>query len=617
MNSYLNNFFEHSGQLMALASVTVLWLGLNFLGAFVGGPNRLREATPFYGWAIVSFVFTIGGVFTTLQFSTMTIGLVILALILGTLAYRRDGSLLPPGFYRIVILSLPLLILVSAMVGSQWDEFSDWLFTPRQLLENNAFPDRSNKHLSGALSSYPFNWHFITFLASRLSGHLEESAGALVNILLLLSFGLHLIGLIEKKSNNNASLNRPSWGLCALGALLTTVLNPTFAQKVVLTSYADVSTAVAVGFAVTLGWKMLNAFSEERKGDARALAWQMSLLLVVLINLKQATLILFALLICATLITGLRDPKIKFRDVLRQLPIIIIPPLIIYLAWRYHVTFELDGREFSIRPFSDWYIAEIPEILQRMLLVFSKKGLYFAIFLIVIFFSIHRFFYVRTPFDRLAVMVGIVMIGYNVFLLFSYVAAFGKADALRAASFWRYNMHLGPVAILFYFYGLVRLFNHFQLNFSKQVFLARVAVILIIIAPFVFAEKIRFDKVKHVYFYRSVGAELNKFLKEGDTLVVIDPRGSGESAAVTRFQLSRRDIIKSYLSMYQKPNLKIFMNIFQSNDFSHALIHSVSDDLQQGLGQELHEDNSYLLERDGETWREIKRWPTPKGFLIH
>ena len=66
MTGYLGNFIEHSGQITALVSVAIVWLGLTALGAFVGGPNRLREATPFFGWAIVSFAFTLGGVFTAI-----------------------------------------------------------------------------------------------------------------------------------------------------------------------------------------------------------------------------------------------------------------------------------------------------------------------------------------------------------------------------------------------------------------------------------------------------------------------------------------------------------------------------------------------------------------------
>ena len=134
MTDYLGNFINHSGQITALASVAVMWLGLAALGAYVGGPKSLQAAVPFFGWAIVSAVFTLGGVFTTIPFTVIGIVLALLAVPAGILAYRRDGSLLPVGTYRIIILALPLLVLVSGMAGSQWDEFSNWLSTPKLLL---------------------------------------------------------------------------------------------------------------------------------------------------------------------------------------------------------------------------------------------------------------------------------------------------------------------------------------------------------------------------------------------------------------------------------------------------------------------------------------------------
>ncbi len=614
MTGYLSNFIDHSGQFTALFSVAFVWLGLTALGAFISGNKRVSEATPFYGWAVVSMVFTLGGVFTTVSFATMTLALRVLAIPAGIYAHRWDGALFSAGTIRIIILTLPLLILVSAMIGSQWDEFTDWLFTPRQLLENDSFPNHTNRHLSGALAAYPFNWHFITYLASRVTGHLAESAGALVNVLLLLSFGLYLAKLVGKETGQSDPFGKPGWGLCSLGALLAIPFNPTFAQKVALTSYADTSTAVAVGFAAVLGWQILNALAEERKDDVLSLAFQMSLVLVVLINMKQATLALFLLVVGAFVLTGLRDPKIRSAELLRYLPVIILPSLIIYLAWRYHVTKELGGMEFSIREFSQWYIAEIPQILARMFLVFTKKGLYLALFLVVIYFSVRGFLRMRTPFDRLAVIVGAVMLGYNAFLLFSYVAAFGKFDALRVASLWRYNMHLGAILILFTAYGLAGLIKQRQPKFLNGPVLARIAIILIMSAPFVFAEKLRFDKAKHVPFYRLVGVEIGEFVKEGDTLIIMDPLGTGESAAVTRFQLGNQDIYKSFLSLFHKPTEENIRQRLANEGYSHALIHSITPDLQRGVGLELKIGASYLLERDGESWRELKSWPTPEGF---
>jgi hypothetical protein len=614
MTGYPGYFIDHSGQITALLSVAIVWLGLTSLGAFVGGPKRLWEATPFYGWALVSIVFTIGGVFTTIPFTAMTIALAALAIPAGILAFHRDGALFPAGTGRIIILTLPLLILVSAMVGSQWDEFSDWLFTPRQLLQNDHFPDRTNKHLSGALAAYPFNWHFITFLASRVSGHLAESAGALVNVLLLSSFGLYL-GRLIKEAEGSAAISAPGWALCALGALLAIPFNPTFAQKVALTSYADTSTAIAVAFAAILAWQMLNALSEDRKDDARSLAFQMALVLVVLTNMKQATLVLFLIVVGATVLTGLRDPKIRITELLRHLPMIILPSLIIYFAWRYHVTNELGGRELSIRSFSEWYIAEIPQILARMLLVFTKKGLYLVLFVGVAYFSIRGLLRMRTPFDRLAVIVGAIMLGYNFFLLFSYVAVFGKFDAIRVASFWRYNMHLGPIAIVLAVYGLAGWYYKRRPKFMEGPIPGRIAIVLIIAAPFFFAEKLRFDKAKHVPFYRSVGIELGSFLKDADTLIVVDPIGSGESAAITRFQLGKKmNHYKSYLSAFHTPTAENIAKRLSTGGYSHALIHSVTPDLNKGVGLDLETDSSYLLLRDGDIWRVIKRWQAPEGF---
>ena len=102
--------------------------------------------------------------------------------------HQKENTILPPGMGRMLILGLPLLILVSGMKGSQWDEFTDWLLIPRYLLEVDGFPNRESPFSKAAFTGYPYSWHFITYLASRVAGRLLESAGALSNVLLL--FGL-------------------------------------------------------------------------------------------------------------------------------------------------------------------------------------------------------------------------------------------------------------------------------------------------------------------------------------------------------------------------------------------------------------------------------------------
>ena len=156
---------------------------------------------------------------------------------------------------------------------------------------------------------------------------------------------------------------------------------------------------------------------------------------------------------------------------------------------------ELPGREFAIRPLSGWLIEYIPEILTKMLVVLSKKGAYLALMIGVIRFGIRAIIRFRTPFDCLSVNVAAVFLGHNAFLLFSYVAAFGKQDALRAASFWRYNIQVGLLAVVFTSYGLGIAWKTWGADRFKGWRPAWLPIFLILIAPFVLANKLRFDRL--------------------------------------------------------------------------------------------------------------------------
>ena len=617
MTGYFSNFIEHSGQFSALASVLTLWLGLTALGAFIGGPKRLVEAAPLYGWAVLSIVFTLGGVFTSISFSAMSMGLAVAAIPAGIIAYRRDGALLPNGFHRILILLLPLLILVSAMVGSQWDEFSHWLITPRLLLEMDIFPSNAEASRGSTLLAYPYGWTFINYAASRLAGRLLENAGALSNVLLLMTFAMLVVRLIAEGLGLEREKRIPSWTLCAIGGLLAIPFNPTFAQKVALTAYADTPTAVALAFAGFLGWKMLDALSRQETKDAVRISLSMGLVLLVLVNMKQATFVLFVLVVCSVLLVGLRDSKINFRDLLRTLPGMILPPLIIFFLWRYYVSQELAGKEFVIRPFSGWFIEELPQILGRMLLVLSKKGLYLALLIVVSGFAVRGLIRMKTSLDRLAVITGGVMLGYNAFLLFSYVAAFGKFEALRAASMWRYNMHLGLSGVAFAAYGGSLLWKSAGESHWTRRIPAALPIVLMVAAPFIFANKLRFDKVLPVPHYRQVSRDLTEILIPGDRLLNMDLEGSGESGIIARFELGG-DIYLGTTSAYHDQEVADLLKTFNNAKFTHLLLHSITPALREALNMDLKEDGSYLLKKDGNgSWTILKHWPYPEGFPIH
>ena len=609
MDGYLGNFFEHSGQIVSFGAAAAVWLALSALGAVIGGGRRFQEATPLYGWAVVSFTFTVLGVFTAVPFTYVAAGLAGLAVAAGVVTVRRGEALLPEGSLRIALLAAPLLVLVSAMVASQWDEFSDWLISPRLMLTIDTFPDDSNKHLGGSLAAYPYGWHVITYLASRLAGRLVENAASLVNVFLLLTFGLVAVRLIRDGLGRGDEAAKPGWGLLALGALLATLLNPTFVQKIVLTSYADTSTAVCVGFGAVLGWRMLDALARGKPDEANRLALQIGLVMLVLVNLKQATVVLFVLVVGAVLLAGLRDPAIRVRHLARTVPAMIVPAIVIYGVWRYYVATSLTGAELTVRPFDQWYIGSIPQILWKMLVVLSKKGAYLALMVVAVGFAVRAMVRFRTPFDRLAVIVGAVFIGYNAFLLFAYVSTFGHADALRVASLWRYNMHLGALGVAFAAYGLGMLWKDRVPGRFKEKRLAWLPVALILIAPLVFTHKLRFDRQPPVPHFRAVGADVAGLLKPEHRLIVVDPGGSGASGVVTRYEMFGSIAFKSYLSLYHKAKAANFRSIFFEGRYTHILVHSVTPPLTEATGMTFENGVSYLLAADGKGgWKTVRTW---------
>ena len=504
------------------------------------------------------------------------------------------------------------MILVSGMVGSQWDEFSNWLTTPKLMLEINAFPTQENAQRGGNLIANPFGWHYINYMASSISGRFLENAGALTNVLILLTFSFVSIKLIRTGMGQEHNETTPSWKLCAIGVLSTTILNTTFAQKVVLTAYVDVSTAALTGLATVLGWYMLGALSDGKRKESLQLALQVGILLALLVNLKQSTVVMAVIVTGALVLAGLRDPKVKISDLFALIPRMVIPAVIIYSAWRYYVSQELTGKEMHILPYSNWVIEYIPQILQQMLLVLSKKGAYFLLLIVIISFGIRGMAYYRTPFDRFAIIAAAIFFGHNTFLLFSYVSAFGKNDALRVSSFWRYNMQIGMVGVAFSAYGVGILWKKYREKWLWPNKLSWLPVTLIILAPFIFAKKLRFDLIQPVPHYREVAKDLKELLAKGNTLSVIDPNGSGESAIIARYELGGDGIYRSYLSVFHAIKKEEFKTTLIDQDYSHLLVHSQRPEWQEVFGVEMDDSNSYLLEAEQNGgWKIIKIWEKP------
>jgi len=620
LSTYAGYFIGTDGQLPIILAALGVLAGLSAIGRVMYGGKGLAEADLFGGWALAVLVFTAGNVFFRIPFNYMFWMIAAAAAASAVWLLIRERQVGPSGFWRALVLSVPLLLIASARMASEWDEFSHWLPTARYMFEDQQFPFGGREISGGHFPGYPYTWLFLVYMADMLAGQLVEAAGSVLNILLLLLFGVGAVRMwCEAMGRPMPDTGRLGWTGALLAVLAATLLNPTFVQKVILTTYADASTAAAVGIGTVLAYFILDSLTRDDGGRARTLAWQLGLTLAVLINIKQSNLVLVVMLLGGAGLVALRDPAIRLASYMRLLPVMLVPAIIIYGIWRYHVAVNLPlGAEASFLPYEVWNTHILWPILERMLVVAGKKIGYFGVMGVAAVFAFRALWRCRTGFDRLAMLIGFSFLGYNAFLYLIFVTQFGEYDALRVASYWRYNHHLGLMAVTFGAFAIPAMWQRYLNGKDLPRYALAVLFAGVLLAPFVFAEKLRFDLEHPKPFYRAVARELPGLMPEGSRLLILDPIGTGESSVLTRYPLSkRRTELLAYFAAFHDFSPQVMTKQLQSMKPDFLLIHSVKPSINEILGTDLAEKGySYLLRKSGENparWEIVKEWPRSDG----
>ncbi|MBO6521896.1 MAG: hypothetical protein JJ900_16025 [Rhodospirillales bacterium] len=618
--SYVDYFYTGGGQFLIIFGALATLASLAAMGRALFAGHGLAEADFFAGWAIVVLALTVGNIFFRIPFNYVFWPLAAVGAGLAVWYGVRERRAGPAGFWRVVVLAAPLVLIASARMASEWDEFSHWLPTARFIFEAQQFPFGGREVSGGYFPGYPYTWLFLVYMANMAAGQLVEAAGSVLNILLLLTFGTGAYRLwCEAAGNPVPASNRLAWSGALFAVLAATLLNPTFVQKVIMTTYADASTATAVGIGTVLAYFILDALAQNETERARVLAWQFGLAMAVLINIKQSNLVLVVMLLGGMGVVALRDPAIRFPAMLKLIVPLLAPAVLIYAIWRYHVMTNLPhGAEAVFLPYEDWNTHVLWPILKQMLVVASKKSAYFGVMAIAVVAGIIGLLRCSTPFHRLAMLVGASFLGYNAFLYLIFVTQFGEHDALRVASYWRYNHHLGLMAVAFGAFALGLVYRRHLAGRGLHRVVMPVLIAVVAAAPFVFAEKLRFDLEHPKPFYRSVGRELPDLMPEGARMIILDPLGTGESAVLTLYGLNeRRGEFISYRAAYHDFNLAPVREMVTGADPDHILVHSMKPVVNEVLGTELPlQGYSYLLRKsDGEpvTWEVVKKWPRSDG----
>lgn len=612
MAQYLTYFWSGPEGPMTLVIALVAMAALKVAGAAVIGRDRMTEADPLVGWAMLALLLTAANVVFDLPFKPFVWAF--LAFATAGLFVLRKRKELPfdRGTWKILVLALPLLLLVAAKGVSEWDEFSHWLATVKFILAADAFPDRQTPTTGASFPAYPYNWPMLGYLVGRLAGHFVENASGVLNILVLLCFGPVAVRMVCL----GAEIERPHrWtgGMAALALAAVTILNPVWVQKVILTAYADSSSAVAVGFAGVLGWTLLGAIAAKDDTKVRNLSWQLGMVLALLINIKQANLVLVVMVLLGIGLAALRDPEIRIRDAMRAMPAVLLPPILIYGIWRWHVTTEIPGREFGLMPFKDWAIAHIHKIVFLMATIAAKKTVYFGIMAVAAAFAVRGMVRYRGPFDRLAIIVGTAFVGYNLFLLFVYVASMGVGEGTRAASYWRYNMHLGLLASAFAAYGLAMLWRRHLAHRDLPKWIVPALMVLVLAAPVVLAPKLRFDLEMPKAHLLAVARAVPAHLTKGATIYVVDPTGTGESGIMVAYTIGRERTLKGWVSVFHADKTTAIDAAFDKGLADFILVHSLVPGTRIAPRLDLKDGASYLVKREANgTWVVVASWPYPR-----
>lgn len=609
MPGLLDGMLPSLPQLAGLCAVLAAVLSLGAIGAVTAGFRRLPEADLFAGWGVAALLFTVLGTTTGLEFSLLSVLLLVAG---GAAAIWLRGhlvALLPAGAGRLAMLALPLAAMVAAMQPSQWDEFSQWLHSTRYLYEVEGFPHRGNAEFPGTFASYPFGNAFPALLASVLARRFVENAGALVNVMALAAFALLLRRVIADGFERSQAA--AGWRVSAAAWVAATIASPTFVPKVAFTAYADTATSIALATLGVLGWKLLAAIAERERFEARALALQGGLVGAALLSLKQANLVLFGLLVAGLVLIALRDREIRLSACGVPLVLLLAPGAVVYLAWRWHVGREFPGAEFMVRPAAQWATDLLPAILARMGSVAANKGGYFGLLLVMAALGLRGLALMRSPFDRLAVLAATVGVGYNAFLLFAYVTAFDRNEALTAASYWRYNMHVGPLVWTATVFGLAGLWSAMPLRPPRPVGLALAAVVALM--PLGLAKYVRFDLRAPKQHVRTVAADLLTLLPQGARLAAVDPLDPGFYNLQMKYLLHPRTDAVLRVHIGSPPALDTAALTATIDGFgaTHAWVHTQDGAVRAYFGQPLPDGGSTLLARGANGWAVVRRWPYP------
>jgi hypothetical protein len=597
-------------ELFSVAAAVALFLVCVGAGAAIRGGQGVRGADFIVGYGAVAGAVIVTGLFApSLHLQWAAAFALVAALIAAGYAARgwRDQD----AIGLCLLIFLPVLLVLGALPPLEWDDLTQWLPNAAYLYEFGAFPRLDLPRSPSAWPGYPYAMPIWTWVVSLLSGRLVINAGSVASGLFFAAGAALFVEAFREFSGvrRHAAL----WAAAAAAVLLLTVFSASFRTAYSLTGYADTATSVTVAAIAWIACRALHSAAVESKALPPAVLMQLVLASVLLVSLKQANLVLLILLaagIAAAVIC--RRSRAEWRAGIFAVAV-ILSAAILWWLWNRYVKAQMPHGQFSFMPLSRWRWAHAGEILRAMASA-ARPVMHFVILFIVMTVGIAAAWRgARSVAGMLAIATAVLFVGYTGFLFVTYLGAFSDAEALEAASFFRYSSHLGVLSVLVVIAYAGPALGRAPFPGARATVVA--AIVLAVAVAVTLPLRWRYLVAAPYLPLHIAGHDVADTLAPGTRIAVIEPEDAGTLTGVLRFQLMR----------YGKPvhDLAISAAVNRSTPDPAAAAAKVAADEKIGavvlgktpaaiaglFGQPGALDGiTYLARADG-TWRVVAHWP--------
>jgi hypothetical protein len=594
-------------------------------GSVIGNRFRWPGADMLVGFGLFTSLFAVLAVITRVALSWLMVSLGIASLV--ALLIRRQFPGGRSTWIAVALLS-PMLLKAAVQEPVAWDDFWNWLPSAAYEFFRNSLPWPDLPPSLSIFPGYPQGMPLIIAAASFIAGRFVESAGPVINVLLLGASSALLADALTAVLVRQGRLHatEPPAVLVATAVLVTTLLNPGLDGSIVLSSLADAGTMVAVGALGLFGIEILARLSIKDSANVEELAWRFGLVGAMLVNLKQANPILLALVTLGLILISLRDPAIPRRRAILQLPRMLGPGILLFAVWRWYVAHNLPDGEQNFRPLASWNFAALRSAFASIDVYIADAPLFHALMWSVTTAGVFFLFrFPRKPGEAqwLAIVGATVWLGYNAFLVIVYLGAMSTSDAHGAADYWRYTQHVALLGLCVPAMALVR--APWPAWMNRQNVVATLALVLLAVCvPFLRSDFRNSRGAAWHRFLRGAVAEMRPMLPPGSRVVIVSftfPNSTPFGVAV-RYELWQFEAAEQPIATtirWDDHDLAAVTSAAARDEVDYLIIEDADGDMRtatDALGLPAIHHELVLFAWRASSWQRVKSWPIPPA-LIH